>query len=49
MSGQNRSYSIGSTSQLRSIFSRDSLVSGNFGVSFLTLDLLSRARMDLLC
>ncbi len=31
------------------IFPRDSLVSGNFGVSFLTPDLLPRAHMDLLC
>ncbi len=30
------------------IFPRDSLVSGNFGVSFLTPDLLPRACMDLL-
>ncbi len=30
------------------IFPRDSLVSGNFGVSFLTPDLLPRAHMDLL-
>ncbi len=31
------------------IFPRDSLVSGNFGVLFLTPDLLPCARMDLLC
>ncbi len=31
------------------IFPRDSLVSGNFWVSFLTPDLLQHARMDLLC
>jgi hypothetical protein len=31
------------------IFPRDSLVSGDFGVSFLTPDLLPHARMDLLC
>ncbi len=31
------------------IFPRDSLVSGNFGVLFLTPDLLPHARMDLLC
>ncbi len=31
------------------IFPRDSLVSGNFGVLFLTPDLLPRAHIDLLC
>jgi hypothetical protein len=31
------------------IFPRNSLVSGNFGVLFLTPDLLPHARMDLIC